>query len=83
MMPKLMYLKQFGLDRSRMRARLDLLQLCEADQDLGEQLQAQVLQFHAQSIIDLFYAQMQTYPDFMRILVRGYSLESLKRTLWQ
>lgn len=65
----LTYCERYHFDRSRIEARLQGLQLAEADHVMARCLQEEIIQPQAGEIIEAFYAWLVTLEEARRILV--------------
>lgn len=74
------YCETYGFDAERRQARLDLLELTEADARTGEHLRTRVLVPNADAIATAFYARLRDDTE-SRLIFEGADLDSLHRTL--
>ncbi|MDT8385635.1 MAG: diguanylate cyclase [Gammaproteobacteria bacterium] len=76
----LTYCERYHFDRSRIEARLQGLQLGEADHALARRLQQEVIRPQVGEIVDQFYAWLVTLEEARRILVDDELIARLRGT---
>jgi two-component system cell cycle response regulator len=74
------YCQIFGFDRSRLDARLALLNLGPPDAAHALVLHERVIVPNITAIVRAFYDTVQAFPRFQEILERGYDVRTLKHT---
>ncbi len=74
------YCKEFGFNSTGIKTRLQLVGLDDADFELHDTLQKQVIIPHIDEIIDKFYAYMLSQPDMLLYLDNQKLIDRLKKT---
>ena len=74
------YCKKYGYGATRIRERLALVNLHEADQVLSRRLQRDVIVPNVERIVEAFYDFLERQPDFTRVIAKGFDVERLKQT---
>ncbi|MBI5461997.1 MAG: diguanylate cyclase [Gammaproteobacteria bacterium] len=74
------YCETYGFDAERRRARLNLLDLTEADAALGDYLRSRVLVPNGGAIAAAFYTRLRDDPE-SQLVFDGADLDALHRTM--
>ncbi len=74
------YCKEFGFDSRGIKTRLQLIGLRDADLELCDTLQKQVIMPNIDEIIEKFYAYMLGQPDILLYLDNQKLIDGLKKT---
>ena len=75
--------ERFGFSAAKIRNRLNLLDLSDADYNLSGRLQKEVLLPHFSSIMNQFMAKMLTWPEVRLILHSDDDKRRVKKTITQ
>jgi voltage-gated potassium channel Kch len=74
------YCDQFGLDKAARYLRLQLLGLSDVDRNIATVLSRNVIAPRVDEIVARFYETLFDFPDYTRILSRGFDIDRLKKT---
>ena len=74
------YCDQFGLDNAARHLRLQLLGLNDADRSVATFLSRSVIAPRVDDIVNRFYQVLYNFPEYTRILERGFDVDRLQKT---